>query len=264
MRFAYLNYVKSGKLWKSMLALMFIFTAFTLFYYYSIGIVKAEHARAGLTFEPDNLLTHAFYVAVPYGRAPYAPMILAENLLLDFLIPFVLAFFYVDIEYQQRKAGLTNAVMIRGGKKITLSTFLALFSTAFSTLVLAFIYQIALGRILDLIVKPFGVVAEMGLGDLMQLVFASMKISIYFASLCVLAFCIGLYLKRLFILVYMLPMLINVSLILFYPRYVPSRLGFIDTFQAMPTPEYLKVFVIAIISISVLLLLPKLLERDIL
>lgn len=257
-------YVKNGIFLRTLLILFSIITVFTFVYYYGLSFVQNEYARAGMTYQVDNPTFHPYYVYIPFGRIPYSPMIFIDNIILDFLFPLILAFGFIDIEFNQRKANLRNNILIGGGKKSLVKQYLSVIIISFIALFMALLFQILIARVYELIVDPIGTAALLQSSDYFLLIGAAAKIALYFSSLVGFGFSIGLYLNRLFPLTYIAPMLINVILVLTFPRNIPSRLGFIDTFGFFSVPETLWLYIGLVWGLSLLGILPKLLQRDVL
>lgn len=115
----------------------------------------------------------------------------------------------------------------------------------------------SVGQVVGVHLAPIGTPLSLSSEQVLAVSFPAFKISMYYATLQVLAYAIGLYLKRFYVLIYLLPLLLNVSLALAFPRNSPSSLAFIDDFLSFDAPAYYYVFVGVLFGLASLTVIPR-------
>ena len=253
---------KNGRLIKSSLLLFIMFAVYTFVLIGTVLYQKDQYAMANMQYETSNNDLYLFYAYNPYAVS-YSPAYwIVANLLLDFIIPLILAFFFVDINFKFRSSKLSNVLIIKTKKYYVLRQFLSVFISSFAVLFVAIIVQGLLGVIVNEIIKPFGNSIIPKPGVALELVYSSLKVSLYFASLTSLGFSVSLYLGKLFPISYVIPMVANVILVLTFHFNQPSKLGFIDDGLNRSNQNLIWLFISAIFLVSLIMILPKVFRKD--
>lgn len=262
MRSEFKWFSKNGRLMKSSLLLFIMFAVYTFVLIGTVLYQKDQYAMANMQYETSNNDLYLFYAYNPYAVS-YSPAYwIVANLLLDFIIPLILAFFFVDINFKFRSSKLSNVLIIKTKKYYVLRQFLSVFISSFAVLFVAIIVQGLLGVIVNEIIKPFGNSIIPKPGVALELVYSSLKVSLYFASLTSLGFSVSLYLGKLFPISYVIPMVANVILVLTFHFNQPSKLGFIDDGLNRSNQNLIWLFIGAIFLVSLIMILPKVFRKD--
>ena len=253
---------KNGRLIKSFLLLFIMLAVYTFVLIGTVLYQKDQYAMANMQYETSNNDLYLFYAYNPYAVS-YSPAYwIVANLLLDFIIPLILAFFFVDINFKFRSSKLSNVLIIKTKKYYVLRQFLSVFISSFAVLFVAIIAQGLLGVIVNEIIKPFGNSIIPKPGVALELVYSSLKVSLYFASLTSLGFSVSLYLGKLFPISYVIPLATNVILVLTFHFNQPSKLGFIDDGLSRSNQNLIWLFISAIFLVSLIMILPKVFRKD--
>lgn len=262
MRSEFKWFSKNGRLMKSSLLLFIMFAVYTFVLIGTVLYQKDQYAMANMQYETSNNDLYLFYAYSPHGVS-YSPVYwIFANLLLDFIIPLILAFFFVDINFKFESSKLSNVLIIKTKKYYILRQFLSVFISSFAVLFVAIIVQGLLGIIVNEIIKPFGNSIIPKPGVALEIVYSSLKVSLYFASLTSLGFSVSLYLGKLFPISYVIPMATNVILVLTYRSNAPSKLGFMDDGLSRSNQNLIWLFISAIFLVSLIMIFPKVFRKD--
>lgn len=262
MRSEFKWFSKNGRIMKSLLLLFIMFAVYTFSLVNAVLFMQSQYGMANMQYETSNNDLYLFYAYSPYAVS-YSPVYwIVANLLIDFIIPLILAFFFVDINFKFESSKLSNVLIIKTKKYYVLRQFLSVFISSFAVLFVAIIVQGLLGIIVNEIIKPFGNSIIPKPGVALELVYSNLKVSLYFASLTSLGFSVSLYLGKLFPISYVIPMAANVILVLAFPSNVPSKLGFIDDGLSQSNQNLIWLFISAIFLVSLIMILPKVFRKD--
>lgn len=254
MRLSWYWSIKSRRFFLLLYVLFMLLLTYTLVYFHGISVVQDDYAKAAMVWEPNEPVLHAVYVYRPVASIPYSPIKFLDNLYLDFLFPTLVALFFLDMDYIQRKVNLSSSITVSSRRRHIIYNGFNVFIMSTILMTICFLMQAFFAKLLEVILQPLDQTIAYSLDNAVKILSSSLKVSMYLASLQLFAYSIGLFLFRAFNLIYLIPMIVGVSLVLLFPFNIPSSLGFINDGLSFGRPETLFIYIGVIILVSLILM----------
>ena len=238
---------------------------YTLAYFAALADVIHTYSLTTMVFQYAD----EKYLPLHFWIVNQAPIFIANEPFnfLDFMftiviIPLVLAILHVDTFIQEKKNNLINVTITKKGKyKFYYHKLLSVFIISLLAVFLTVLFQFLIGWLCNF----SGIVSfsspALTLPDFLNVFFYGMRFSLYYAATATLALGVSLYLKRLSLLVYALPVLLTLLSAGFYPPF-PYNLAFYGSNLRDTSMDNYYIFVFGCLLLAAVLTLVKAGRKD--
>lgn len=240
----------------------------TLIRLYAVADTIRSYGNMSIAYEPE----HALLLWVGHSEFLYANRATVLASIAKFIsdvmpllvIPMILVLFGTDNYYKDRRAGLIQVIYTKVAQfKYIISQLLYCFMVTFWGIAMFLVTQL----VITLIVNRLILISILpGIADLSVLpcefIPVVAKLSLYYASMSVTTYAISLFIRRIYVIIILIPVLISLGTSAIMTRLFgndPQMLSFIDSGLSNPDMKYYWLFIIASWIIAVLFTVIKLL-----